>query len=886
MGRPREMAQLKAALDGALAGHGRLVMLAGEPGTGKTRIAQELAFYAEERGAQVLWGWCYEEEGAPPYWPWVQPIRFYVQHKDAEQFSAEMGPGAADIAEVVPEIRSKLPGLDTPPALEPEQARFRLFDSITVFLKNAAQSQPLMLVLDDLHWADRSSLLLLEFLTKEIANTHLLLVGAYRDTEVSRRHPLSQSLGALIRESTSGGFQRVQLGGFTQQEVREFLAVTTGVALTDDAAEIVHRRTEGNPLFVTEVARQLGPQNPAGDQAWVNAIPEGIRDAIGRRLSRLSEESNQALTTASVIGREFDFKLLTLVTSDIAESRLLEVMDEAVGAYLVEEAPGSIERYRFSHALIQETLSEELTTSRRVRLHARIAEALEELYGADAETHAAELAHHFAEAEQVLGHDQLVRYSLAAGERALASYAHEEALAHFQRALEAKGVPMSGSEPAPDGEVAALLFGLGRAQTALRREFQPQEAVVSLTRAFDYYVEAGDIVGALAVAGSPPPTLVGEPTGMANLVARSLALVPDGSHEAGRLLSVQGRIMGLGESDYDGALEAFDRALAIAQREGDTALEMRTLASAASVDHFHLRGNQAGLKARRAIELASGCDEPNAEISARFVMSVGAGAMVNLEAASQNASAMLAVAQRLRDHNSLVLAYWRNDLVSWRRGDLQAYREFNNRGLAVSPMDSRLLYDRVILEYQEGDFGQGEIYLERLLEVMRLTPPGPTYAYTAAARVIPLAARTTGVIERFEIAEAAAATVLESSSASPTFVNQARAGLALIAVQRGDKVVASQLYGDMQARRGTFTPAVGIVFDHLPGLLSQTMGNLDKAVAHLEDAQAFCRKAGYRPELAWTCCDYADCLLQHASTSSARTESEEDRRKAIPPLEE
>ena len=191
VGRQREMGELKVALDDAMAGQGRLVMLAGEPGIGKTRTAQELASYAETLNAQVWWGRCYEEQGAPPYWPWLQPLRSYIQQQTPQQLQAEMGSGAADIAEIVPELGEKLPNLETAPALEPEQARFRLFSSITNFLKNAAQSQPLMLVLDDLHWADRSSLLLLEFLAREIETTPLMVLGTYRDVEVSRRHPLS-----------------------------------------------------------------------------------------------------------------------------------------------------------------------------------------------------------------------------------------------------------------------------------------------------------------------------------------------------------------------------------------------------------------------------------------------------------------------------------------------------------------------------------------------------------------------------------------------------------------------------------------------------------------------------------------------------------------------
>ena len=215
----------------------------------------------------------------------------------------------SDIAEVLPEVRGKLPDLSKSPVLEPEQARFRLLDSITNFFKAAAQSRPIVIVLDDLQWSDRSSLQLLEFLAKEITSSRLLLVGTYRDVEVSRRHPLSQTLGSLMRESTVGGFQRVQLGGLTQQEVGEFVEASTGVVISEQARDLLHGRTEGNPLFVGEVTRQIGPEDLTTGGAWANTIPEGIRDAIGRRLDRLSEQCNEVLTTASIIGRDFDFRL-------------------------------------------------------------------------------------------------------------------------------------------------------------------------------------------------------------------------------------------------------------------------------------------------------------------------------------------------------------------------------------------------------------------------------------------------------------------------------------------------------------------------------------------------------------------------------------------------
>ena len=190
-----------------------MVTLVGEPGIGKTRTSMELATYASLRHAQVLWGRCYEGQGAPSYWPWVQAIRSYVRERDPERLRSEMGTGAADIAEIVSDVSDRLPGLPAPPSLEPEQARFRLFDSITAFLKSAGRSQPLVLILEDLHWADQPSLLLLEFVARELAGARILIIGTYRDMELSRRHPLSQTLGELTRERL---FQRVLLRGLDQ----------------------------------------------------------------------------------------------------------------------------------------------------------------------------------------------------------------------------------------------------------------------------------------------------------------------------------------------------------------------------------------------------------------------------------------------------------------------------------------------------------------------------------------------------------------------------------------------------------------------------------------------------------------------------------------------
>jgi DNA-binding CsgD family transcriptional regulator/RecA/RadA recombinase len=866
VGRQLEMGELMGALQDVLAGRGRVAMLAGEPGIGKTRVAQELTAYATLNGAQALWGRCHFAEGAPPYWPWVQVIRSYVREHTPERLRSEMGAGAADIAEVVPEVKERLPDLKPPPALEPEQARFRLFDSITTLLKHASRSQPLLLVLDDLHWADKPSLLLLQFLAGQLEGSCILVVGCYRDVELSRQHPLSEALAQLSRESAGGGFQRVLMRGLSPEDTGHFIEATAGVRPPPRLVEAIYAHTEGNPFLMAEVVRLLSERRElmteeVGGPRGIR-IPEGVRDVIRQRLNRLSEQCNQALTTASIIGREFDFQLLHALGGGITEEQLLGVIDEALEAHLVEELPGAEERYQFTHALIQQTLVEEVSTSRRVRLHARIGEALEEQYGPDASGHTAELAYHFAEAEPVLGIEKLVKYSLLAGEQALASYAWEDALGHFERGLEAKGVPVTGQEPAKDAEAAALLFGLGRAQVATLPRHQFPQALASLSRAFDSYADTGDVERAVAVAEYPVPALTGHRTGVAQLITRAMRLVPPDSPAAGRLLSLYGLVMALEEGHHESAQAAFGRALAIARREGDVALEMRTLAYACQADFWHLHlleGLENGL---RAIDLALRNDEPRAEAIARIYTASTLSFTGDVERARQHAAASLVAAERLRDRYWLVFGLWRNETVCRTKGDWRAACNFNDRGLAVLPMDPRLLGTRVLLEYEVGDFGQGEVYLGRLLEAIHLVPPGPTYSTAFTAMLIPMVCRITDVVERSDLAEAAAETVLSSPSVTPLVAWMARAGQGLQAVLRDDAAAAAEQYGPLQSQAGTMYPSISI--DRLLGLLAQTMGNLDKAAQHFEDALAFCRRAGYRPELAWTCCDYAEMLLARA----------------------
>ena len=859
VGRQRELAELSAAREDALSGCGRLVMLAGEPGIGKTRTAQELASLAESRGAQVLWGRCYEENGAPPYWPWVQVIRAYVQQAGAEQLAAEMGTGAADIAEIVSELTDKLPGLETHPTIDPEQDRFRLFASITNFFKTASQSRPLILVLDDVHWADQSSLQLLECISREIMGSPLLVIGAYRDVELSRRHPLSETLAQLSR-LPEGGYQRVLLRGLDQENTARFLLAGTGIEPAPGLVEALYAQTEGNPFFMTEVIRLLSDSGEltasrTGTPEGLR-IPESVREVIGRRLNRLSDECNEVLTTASIIGREFDFRLLNTLIGGMSEDQLLQLVEEAVFSHLIEDVPGQLDRYQFVHAIFQQTLAEEVTTSRGVRLHARIGEALEDLYGDDAEVHSAELAHHFAEAQTSIGPQKLVQYSLLAGERALAAHAYEEALGHFERGLAGRSIALSGTETASDEEAADLLFGLARARSATFERHQAAEVFASLSRAFDYYAKAGKVDLAVAVAGSPVSR---HSTEMGRLIDRALAMVAPDSHEAGRLLSRYGGVLGSTEGQYDGAREAFSRALTIARHEGDETLEMQTLAEAASLAYVHLRHEESFQRSVSVIELARRIDDPRTEVFARF-HAVGANyTRGNLEEAVRQATEALPVAETLRDRYLLSRVLWMNSSVYHLAGDWRTAREFSDRGLAESGQSSVILGTRVLLEYEIGEFEQGEAYLNRLLEAMGLVSPA-VIDYAFPTVVLPLVDRITGDAKWTDVAAESAERVAAAAS-SPLPILAAKTALGLVAALRGDADSAGEQYQFLQQYRGMVVPGLLLSVDRLLGLLSQTMGNLDQSGVHFEDALVFCGKAGYRPELAWTCHDYASCLL-------------------------
>jgi len=474
VGREAELRQLQRAFDAALSGQGGLAMVVGEPGIGKTAVCEQLATYVSLRGGRTLTGHCYEEGSLSlPYLAFVEALRGYVVSRPPEDLRKELGTAATDLARIVSDVRERL-SVEPRPAGDPEEARSRLLEAVSGFLRSASTVQPLLLILEDLHRADQGTLDLLLHLARNLQGARLLVAGSYRDVEVDRSHPLSATLGELRRGSS---FSRVLLRGLGTPEVQRMLAAITGAEPPGSLAETIHRQTEGNPRFVQEVVRYLveeghlghGGPNPRplplggrGEEAiGVSAmvIPEGLRDVIGRRLSRLSPDCNRVLAIAAVIGRDFGLETLQTVAG-LGEEPVVSALEESVHVGVLEEQsrPGSI-RYRFAHAFFRQTLYEELIAPRRLRLHQQVAAALERQYANRLEEHAAELAEHFAQSTDRDDLAKAVRYGELAAARATSVYAYGEAARHLEQALAVQDV----LDPDDKAKRCDLLLALGDA---------------------------------------------------------------------------------------------------------------------------------------------------------------------------------------------------------------------------------------------------------------------------------------------------------------------------------------------------------------------------------------------------------------------------------------
>jgi class 3 adenylate cyclase/tetratricopeptide (TPR) repeat protein len=433
VGRSSELSRLSARLDQAVRGHGGLVMVAGEPGVGKTRLVDEFLARSEAMGIGVMRGRCFEGESGLAYEPFVEAIESYANACSLDMLREDLGASAPVLARLAIKLRELMPDVGEPMSLPPDEERLRLFDAVAQFFIRVGARAPVVVVLDDLHWAERATVALLRYVCRFLEMSHVLVIGAYRDVELDRLHPLAAALGMLRREVD---YERIAVKGLEERDVAELLS-----AISEKAADTLVRalatETDGNPFFIREVLLHLletRGTNP--HDGWLSVsltevgIPEGVRDVIGRRLSRLSADANHLLTCASGVDGPFQLRVASQV-AELADAEALDALDEALDAQILTAAE-AVDEYDFTHALIRHTLYEELNPSRQVRLHRSLAEAIETC----SPERVAAIADQYRRSAVLPGAERGVSSALEAAGAAEDAFAFDEAASFLRLALE------------------------------------------------------------------------------------------------------------------------------------------------------------------------------------------------------------------------------------------------------------------------------------------------------------------------------------------------------------------------------------------------------------------------------------------------------------------
>ena len=523
VGREAERAESRRLLEQAIQGQGSVLLLGGEPGIGKTRLAEELLLEARRRGCLALTGRCYEMEGTPPFMPWVEIVERSARIVPAAAFRAALGDSAPEVAKLVPELRQRFPDIPPPMELPPEQQRRYLFSNFLAFLERAARVTPQVLLIDDLHWADDSTLLLLQHVATNLSQMPMLIVGTYRDVDLDVERPFAETLETLTRMRLA---QRLALSRLSDKVVGDMLEALSGQVPPSALVTAIYAETEGNPFFTEEVFHHLSEEGRLLDDGgrWRSDlrieeldVPEGVRLVVGRRIKRLSAEAQRVLTTAAIVGRSFHLTLLEAL-GDADGDALLTALEEAEAAKLVLTVSSGREvRWEFAHGLIRQTLEGGLSLMRRQRAHLRVAEAMEHGYSSNVDRHAADIAQHLFQAGAAADPEKTVRFLTLAGDQHLRSGAFDEALQQFENAL------LIREEDDPR-DSADLRYKKGQALRSLSRG---PDAVEEWRAALTAYESLGDSAGIARTAyvAAWTSTWIGQMRGAQDLARRGLESV-------------------------------------------------------------------------------------------------------------------------------------------------------------------------------------------------------------------------------------------------------------------------------------------------------------------------------------------------------------------------
>ena len=877
VGRRQETDAFTAMLQQLSVGRGSLLMLTGAPGVGKTRTAKHFASLAEAEGTDVFWGVCREQAGMPPYWPWSECLRGLLRSLAPQEREALCAGDAGQLAAFLPELLTRPEAPDCR-GLGPvaEESRFPIYDSLLRLLERRAEANRLMIVIDNLHLADTPSLRILEFIAPELESHGILVVGTYRDIELSRSHPLSETLGRLVSQS---GFRRIRLGGLDVDEVATFAEELCGHPVPAGLIAAIHRQTEGNPFYVGEVVRHLiegsylgkGSAAPLPESVMV---PEGVREAIGQRLNRLSERSNALLAHAAVLGREFAIAELLALASDFSEPELNAALEETAAARILETDPGQIDLLRFSHALIRETVYDETPATLRIRLHARAAEVIEAAGANETPETLARLAHHSFQGQLVAGTDRVVAYARRAAEHATRIKAYEDAAHYLKLAIDC--LEMSGR--APTRERCELRLLLGTAQHRAGEIFPALDACRTVAAEAEALGET-QIFAEAALAFERTRFLPGLPGHeSAELLARALdGLGRDDPQLRSLLLGARAHALSFTENDGEAPALARE-SIRLARAHGDKRHLRRVLHDAWLA--FRRRIDYADERleySREQLELATEIGDPEMIADAHAQMPTGLleiGAMREFET---NLSEFERLTRQLRQPHFAFQCAFVATMRALLIGDFERAAALAERalkhGARVQGSDADGLYAmQMFAIYRE---------LGRLPEIAPLLDTILKDADDSAFWLPGLA------LVKAELGDLDTAGRLLRDLAAGGFSalhnDELRlTSLAFLADVCGmvrDKAAAGSLSEQLApcARRNIVLGA-GILclgpVDRVLGVLAGVLGRWDAAERHFERAMDMCTRLDSTPLSLRTTCDFAEMLLHRGTNKAARRASE------------
>jgi tetratricopeptide (TPR) repeat protein len=874
VGREEELADLQRTLEQVLTGSGLFMLLAGEAGVGKTRLAEELARHARSRGLRVFRGHCYETEGAPPYMPFVEILRDYIQGRPDDVLLDELGEDAPEIAKLAPELARRIPIDGDSSPLPPEQERYRLLETVRRWLKRMADRRPILLVIEDVHWAEPASCVLLRHLAPTLTTAPIFVLATCREEDIEASPSLTAALAEFGRVQV---YRRVRLSGLDVPAIRELLAAMGRGEPPQGLAEALFQETAGNPFFITELVNHLDMEGKLLDRdgQWQAAVspkewdvPESVRAVTQRRLSDLGEETRKVLTVASVAGREFTYDLLEAL-SEVPADSLLDSLDEAIRMGMIEETEGAVASFRFPHQLTQQTLYNDLSGIRRGRLHLRVGEALEETTRAEPE----QIAHHLRRAEGMAPVEKTCRYLTLAADKASRTAAWERAADYYKQAFELT----------PDDEErdrAQLLRRLGEAQSG----FGDWEGAVGTWReAMDVFERLGDkeAVGWIGFFLRKLYGFRGQFDEASRVVQRSLAVLGDEDSEIGSRLLAQA---GFSRSAF-GDTEEAERLLAQSME-----ISERLDSPAAKGFSAFIRGMHC-LNYCRLAEAAEWLDKSldwslmaNDLATASQVSSSRRHVLLMLGELSEAEPSMEQEEQLARKAGSFLTrcdSKWIFSEIACLRGDLAQAEALSSELLDLiqaSQAESGTpgaLMNRAYIRFLQGYWHEFEELLSQAIS---------SHDRMSAAAIDdprPVLLLLRALAGRDEEARAMLPEVrgyFNFDDPWTTSLGEARTTLGAALAVLGEKEAAADLYQPLKEwteRSGyvlTGASSIPQLVKRVLGMVAAASGRPDEAADHFETAIRQARDIGASTELAEASYWYARCLLERGRT--------EDRERA------